>query len=76
MTVESNNTIAIATLYSEWFQILTPVYQPIVTCTCNFSCALSKLHGIAMGLDWFAVLFAPAVIGRSYFFGICLMTLN
>ena len=29
-----------------------------------FSRALSKLHAIAMNLDWFIALFAPAVIGR------------
>ena len=79
MTVESNCAIAISTL-SDWFKNLAPFYQPtrrktlgkpypIATCTRDFSRALSKLHGIATNLDWFSVLFAPAVIGRSNYFG-------
>ena len=54
---------------------LAPVYQPIVNEKENqtnrdfrdFSRALSKLHGIV---------FAPAVIGQSYYFSICFTTLN
>ena len=36
----------------------------------DFSRSLSKLHGIATNSDWFIALFAPAVIGRSNYFGI------
>ena len=86
MTVENNYAIAIATL-SDWFKNLPPVYQPIrrkkqlgkpkpiSTCTRDFSRALSKLYGIATNVDWFFALFAPAVIGRSNYFGICFTTL-
>ena len=63
MTVKSNYAIAIATL-GDRLKSLTPVYQPM-TCTRDFSCALSKLHGIGTNLDWFVALFALAVIGRS-----------
>ena len=35
-----------------------------MTCTRDFSRALSKLRGIAAILDWFIALFARAVIGR------------
>ena len=70
MTVESNFAIAIATL-SYWFKNLAPVYQPMrrkITSNrdlhADFSRALSKLHGIDTNLDWFVVLFAPAVIGQ------------
>ena len=50
--------------------------KPIVTCTRDFFRALSKLHGIAKNLDWFMALFAPAVIGRSNYFGICFTALS
>ena len=50
--------------------------KSIVTSTHNFSCALSKLHGIARNLDWLIALSAPAVIGRGNYFGICFTTLN
>ena len=65
-------------LYSDWFKTLASVYQPmrrktkepITTCMRDFSRSLSKLHGIATNSDWFIALFAPAVIGRSNYFGI------
>ena len=69
MTVESNHTIAIATL-SDWFKNLAPVYQPMrkttktirdlhATCMCDFYCAF---HGIATNLDRFSALFAPRLL--------------
>ena len=42
--------------------------KPMATCTCDFSRALSKLHGIAANRDCFIALFTPAVIGRSNYF--------
>ena len=81
MTVESNFTIAIATL-SDWLKSLAPVYQPtrgkpkpIATCTRDFSRVLSNLHGIGTNLDWFVGLFARALIGRSNYVGIGFTTL-
>ena len=83
MTVESNYAIAIATL-SDLVKNLTPVYQhparrkskPIATCRRDFSLSLSELHGIATNFDRFDTLFAPAIIGRSNYFGICFTTFN
>ena len=83
MTIESSCAIAIATL-SDWFKISRQFINQwkgkpklIATCTRDFSSALSKIHGIATNLDWFiAALFAPAVIGRSYYFDICFMALD
>ena len=81
MTVESNYAIVIATL-NDWLKNLAPVCQPMERKTttnrglhARFSRDLSKLHGIATNLDWFIALFAPAVIGRSNYFGICLSRL-
>ena len=39
--------------------------ERIETSTPDFSRALSKLHGTTKNLNWFVVLFEPAVIGRS-----------
>ena len=81
MTVDSNYAIAVAKL-SDWFKNFAPVYQPmkrITNCDLHardFSRALRKLHGIATNLDWFIALFAPVMIGRSNYFGICFTTLN
>ena len=81
MTVESNYAITIATL-SDWLTSLAPVYQPMRGETktnrdlhARFFRALSNLHGIATNLDWFVALLAPAVIGRSNYFGISFTTL-
>ena len=77
MTVESNYVIAIATL-SDWLKRNAPVFQPtnegakpkpIAPCTRDFSRALSELQVIARNCDWFVVLFAPVMIGRSNCFG-------
>ena len=38
--------------------------------TFSFSRALSKLLVIAWSSDWFIALFAPVMIGPSYYFGI------
>ena len=82
MTVKSNYTIATATL-SDWSKNLAPVYQPMRRKTktnrylhTRFFPRFEKLHGIATNLDWFTVLFATAVIGRSNCFGICFTSLN
>ena len=52
MTVESNDAIAIATL-SDWLKNIAPVYQPVATCTRNFSRALSgvtsSIHAVTLG---------------------------
>ena len=39
--------------------------KPIVICTRHFFRALSELQVVSRNCDWFNVLFAPAVIGRS-----------
>ena len=69
MTLESNYTVAFATLSNHWSKNLAPVYQPmkrklkpIATRTGDFCRALSKLHGVATNLDWFIGLFPPAVV--------------
>ena len=56
---------------------LAPVYQPVKRKAktnrhlhVGFSHALSKLYGIAINLDCFIALCAPAVIGQSSYFGI------
>ena len=36
----------------------------------DFSCALDKLQVITRNSDWFIVLFAHVLIGRSDYFGI------
>ena len=74
MTVEDNYVIAIATL-SDWLKRLEPIFQPkpIEPCTRDFSRALSELQVIATNCDWFIVLFAPVVIGRSNCFGLVLV---
>ena len=71
MTVDSNYMTVIATL-SDWLKIIAPVFSPIGSKTktnCNlyarFLPPLSKLHATARNSDWFMVLFAPGVIGRS-----------
>ena len=79
MTFESNYVTAIAT-FSDWFKNLVPVYQPMKRKSKtnrdfhDFSRALSKLHENATNLDWFIAMFAPAVIGRSNYFGISFLT--
>ena len=71
MTVESNYVIAIATL-NDWLKRLAPVFQLMRSQTKTnrtmyawYSRALSKFQIIARNCDWFIVLFAPVVIGRS-----------
>ena len=75
MTVESNFVIAIATL-SDWLKRLAPVFQPmriktkpIAPWKRDFSRALSELQIIGRNCDWFILLPAPVVIGRSNCFG-------
>ena len=51
-----------------------PKPKPIAPCTCDFSHALSELQVIARTCDWFIVLFAPVVIGRSNCFGFGFLT--
>ena len=46
-----------------------PKPKPIAPCTRDFSRASSELQLIARNCDWFIVLFAPVVIGRSNCFG-------
>ena len=43
------------------------------TCTRDFSRALSKLQ-LGRHFDWFIALFAPVLICRGNFFGICFST--
>ena len=43
--------------------------KPIAPCTRDFSRASSELQVIARNCDWFIVLLAPVVIGRSNRFG-------
>ena len=83
MTAERNYAVAIATL-GAWFKSLAPVFQPM-RCktktsrslyTHGFSGALSKLQVIAGNSDWLIGLFAPAVIGRSNYFGIVFFFFN
>ena len=79
MTVESNYAIAIATL-SDRFENVAPVYQ-IANEKGNqkqsrLARALSKLHGMFTNLDLLIAPFAPVVIGRSNYFGICFSILN
>ena len=76
MPVESNYTIAIATL-TDWLTNLAPVFQPkiikpkpIAPCARQSSRALRKLHIIARNSDWFMTLFLIVVIGRSNCYGI------
>ena len=78
MTVERNNATAIATPCDRP-KSLAPVFQSTRRKTNNlskrnFSRALSKLQVIAKSFDWFIALFAPAVIGRGNYFGICFST--
>ena len=70
MTVESNCVITLAML-SDWLKRLVPVSQPIATCTCDLSRALSELRIISRNCDWCIALTAVVVIGRSncFFFG-------
>ena len=77
MTVEKKYAIAIATL-CDWLKYLASLFQPIrrkprpiAPCTRDFSRALSKLQVISRKSDWFIAPFAPVVIGRSNYFGIC-----
>ena len=69
MTVESNYSIAIATL-SDWLKNPAHVFQPmrrqtnpIATCTRPFSWPLSRLHVIASNSDWVIALSATLVTG-------------
>ena len=81
MTVESNYAIAIATL-SDLLKRLAQVFQPmrsktkIAPCTSDLSHTSSQLHVIAGNCDWFIVLPAPVVIGRSNCFGFGFSTVN
>ena len=76
MSVESNYVIAITTLkrLEPNFQPMRRKPKPITPCTSHFSRALSVLQVIARNCDWFIVLFAPAVIGRSNCFGFSFST--
>ena len=76
MTAERNYAVVIATLVA-WLKSLAPVFQPMRCKTKTsrsfmhgFSGALSKLQVIAGNSDWLIGLLAPAVIGRSNYFGI------
>ena len=68
--------IAIATL-SDWLKRLAPVFSANENQNQNqshhirviLSRALIKLQGMARNCDWFMVLSAPVVIGRSNCFG-------
>ena len=84
MTVKSDYAIAIviATL-SNWLKNLAPLFQLMrsktktnhtLSCTRDFSRALSKLQVIARNFDWFIALFPPVVIGRCNYFGIVFST--
>ena len=53
--------------FSQWEAKPKPI--PIAPCTRDFSGALSKFQIIARNCNWFIALFAPAVIGRSNYFG-------
>ena len=68
MNVESNHVIAIAML-GDWLKNFAPVFQPMRSKT-KTNRALSKLQVISRNSDWLIALFAPVVIGRSYYFGI------
>ena len=81
MTFESNYALTIATL-SDWCKNLAPVYQSMRRKTKTnrdlharfFPPFVEVTWNIATNLDWFMALFAPAVIGRSSYFGICFTT--
>ena len=79
LSLAFNYAIATAAL-GDWFKNFAPVYQQMKRKTKTsiryFSRALSELHETAMNLDWFIELFAPAVIGRRNYFGICFTTLD
>ena len=79
MTVESNYAIAVATL-SDWFNSLAPVYQPMRRKIDQDHSRLARANfpaiGIVTNLNWFISLFARAVIGQSYYFGVCFTTLK
>ena len=70
MIVESHYAIAIDKL-SNWLKNLAPDFKPkpIVCCKSDIYCALRKLRVIIRNSDWFFSLFAPVVIGRSYYGG-------
>ena len=53
------------------FKNLAPDFQPksIVCCKSDIYCAWRKLRVIIRNSDWFFSLFAPVVIGRSYYGG-------
>lgn len=70
MIVESHYAIAIDKL-SNWLKNLAPDFQPksIVCCKSDVYCAWRKLRVIIRNSDWFFSLFAPVVIGRSYYGG-------
>ena len=68
MIVESNYTMAIATL-GDWLKTLAPDYQPLRRKTktnrdllARFFPHLCILHGIATNFDWLIALSALAVI--------------
>ena len=80
MTVESNYVIAIATL-NDWLKRPAPVFnqweakaKPIAPRTRDFSHTLSELQVIGRNCDWFIVLSASVVIGRSNCFGFAFST--
>ena len=50
-----------------WRQLNQRKFRPMA----DFSRASSQLHEIATNLDCFVAQFAPAVIGRNNYFGIC-----
>lgn len=77
MIVESNDAMVIVTL-SNWLKNFAPVFQAvrgkIPPGARDFPRVLSKSQVIANASDCFIMLCAPAVIGRSYYFGIVFST--
>ena len=63
MTVESNNTIAIAT-FSDWLKNLAPG-KPEPGNQGRFFPRFEQVARNDYEFDWFIALFVPAVIGRS-----------
>ena len=73
MTVESNHTIAIATIATisrQFFNQREAKPKPVTPCLRVFFRDLTKLRDIAEDSDWFVALFAAVVINRSHYFGI------
>jgi len=51
-------------------QLFNQLEKPIAPFARDFSRALSKLQEIPRNSAWFTAVFAPVVIGRSYYSGI------